>query len=244
MQFTYSPEAQEANLEEIKLYFHINPLEITMHDTNYTEPMWLQLSLLTTLANGSIAIDKLDDLRIHSALVGWHSHEIESPAVQQLISAGHGQTVTINFLLKCLNCHYQAFPDVITKQNVPFLTLNGRRRNRRNGNRHCTGGCCLKELIVDFNALGDKWNFVIHPRRYQANYCAGSCLTPSSYDRAMMTSNTHILNEMLAKQRAAATSSCCVAADEERVLLAYYVNGGAVRTNNNAIKRIRSCRCS
>ena len=197
-------------------------------------------------SNGSITSRTIEEkILIHSHLVGWHNHELQSGLLRRAIRSGGNTDSDITLVLKlvCLNCHYRVFPEIITKQSVPFLTINGRRRSRRNGQRSCSGSCCLKELIVDFNALGSSWDFVIHPRRYQANYCAGSCLQPAPADRIQMTSNTHILNEMLSRQQAVATSSCCVAADQERILLAYYVDGGAVRTNNNAIKRINSCRC-
>lgn len=245
MEFVLTPEDRADRIMEVKIYFHVNPLTIAMADGTITEPMKLQLNMLTEQANGSFT--KLvieEEIIIHSHLVGWHNHEIHSGPLQHLLQQQGGDDVKLVFQLHCTNCHYEMFPEVITKQNVPFLTMTGRRRARRNGSRGCTGSCCLKGLIVDFNALGSKWDFVIHPRRYEANYCSGSCSNPTPMDRRLMTSNTHILNEVLSRQRAAATSSCCVAADEEHLLLAYYADGGAIRTSRSAIKKINSCRCA
>ena len=65
---------------------------------------------------------------------------------------------------------------------VPFLEVylsEGRkRRTRRAMGLNCMESfnetrCCRYPLTVDFEAIG--WDFIIAPKRYEANYCSGEC---------------------------------------------------------------------
>lgn len=65
---------------------------------------------------------------------------------------------------------------------MPFIEVylkDGRaRRVRRNLGLTCTEDeeetrCCRYPLVVDFELFG--WDFIIFPKRYEANYCSGEC---------------------------------------------------------------------
>lgn len=203
----------------------------------------LRLTLLSE-ENGSTTSRLVENIHIHKRLMGWHNQVIDPQLIDSLLQGGSGSngSITLNFQLTCLNCLYKPFPTNFTKHNAPFLRMNGRRRSRRNSANVCNGRCCMRELIVDFAALG--WNWVLWPRQYTANYCTGSCHNPNASERTHMSSNSQIVNNMLEYLSSGSVSSCCVPRDEEPMTMVYTDDSGEIRTNVNILKTVTSCRCS
>lgn len=248
IQFVVNAADRSNRMSEIKLYYHVNSANITMHTGSEDNKMLLRLSLLTSESDGSISSQLIENIGIHKHLVGWHSQVIPNSLIRyELLNRGNlTENVTLNFHLSCLNCEYQVFPRVMTKQNVPFLRMDGWRRIKRTTSSSCSsdGSCCKRELIVDFEALG--WDWVVHPKRYTANYCAGSCATPTATQRQSMSSNSLVLNAMLENLRRGNSNSCCVsvASEEEFIPIIYTKASGEVASNRNTIRTIHQCRCS
>ncbi|CAH0548561.1 unnamed protein product [Brassicogethes aeneus] len=67
------------------------------------------------------------------------------------------------------------------QEKVPYVdisTTESRRRVRRSMGLNCNDSmqeslCCRYPLVVDFVQFG--WDFVIAPKKYEANYCGGDC---------------------------------------------------------------------
>ena len=64
--------------------------------------------------------------------------------------------------------------------------------------------CCLYPLTIDFDEFGPDWDFIIEPRRYTANYCAGEC----SYSFAS-TINSHLVQLQRGDSRETTGGPCC-----------------------------------
>ena len=103
---------------------------------------------------------------------------------------------------------------------MPFLAMNVQeRRNTRRKRRLariCTEqsvepNCCRYPLSVDFSKLG--WNFIIAPRRYEANYCSGEC--PYKYMQRFPV--TSILSEATGAQ-----VPCCTPVNLSPISMLYY----------------------
>lgn len=59
-----------------------------------------------------------------------------------------------------------------------YLSDGRKRRVRRNMGLNCRENseetrCCRYPLTVDFEKFG--WDFIIAPKKYEANYCSGEC---------------------------------------------------------------------
>ena len=243
IQFVVNPDDRRTRLTDIKLYYLINSADILMHEGSDDEKtLLLRLSLLTE-EEGRITSQLIENMQIHKNLMGWHHTKISSRLLQSIFQSGStNSSITLNFHLTCLNCVYNAFPSEVTKHNVPFLRINGRRRRRRNSSGSCTGRCCKRERIVDFQALG--WDWVLSPRQYVANYCSGTCHNPNPAERTHMTSDSQIVNSMLQYLDSGAVSTCCVPRNEESLTMLTISEEGALRVSHNVIKTIHSCKCT
>lgn len=65
----------------------------------------------------------------------------------------------------------ESFLEILTSQS-------SQRRRKRFTNMKCTEEdnetrCCRYPLMVDFEKFG--WNWIIAPKKYEANYCSGEC---------------------------------------------------------------------
>lgn len=231
----------------VKLYYYINSPNITMTAGDNDDKFVLRLSLLTKSSDGIVSARPLQNFEIHRHLIGWHSQQIPISLMNEVVndeSIAASANVTVNFRMQCLNCDYHPFPESMTKQNVPFLKVDSRRRRtRRNGANACgQGRCCPKELIVDFNNMG--WDWVLFPKRYIANYCEGTC-SNIPRNRASMSSSSHIINAMLQYLGSGKTSSCCVPNDEEFIENFTYMDQmGNIKTAPKILRTINSCRCT
>lgn len=211
-------------------------------DSTDEHTLLLRLTLLTE-EEGRVTSQLVENIQIHKNLMGWHHTVVSSSLLQSIFRTGStDSSITLNFQLTCLNCVYNAFPSEITKHNVPFLRMNGRRRRRRNSPDRCTGRCCKRELIVDFEALG--WDWVLAPRQYTANYCSGTCQNPNAAERTNMGENSQIINSMLAYLDSGSVSTCCVPRNEESLTMLVITESGEVRQHRNVLKTIQSCKCS
>jgi len=214
---------------------------ITFTTPSRDQEMWLALAMVVTI-NGNRSLHMIDDrFMINRHLIGWHSHSIPTSLIRQSMEQTAAGDISLQFQLTCINCDYSAHPIDASPANVPFLTLNGRRRERRGDAGACNGRCCMKELIVDFDALG--WTWVLHPKQYIANYCTGSCENPTAAMTRNMESNGHILSAMLRLQSGGGSATCCVPREEVFHQMIYTDSDGVVRTNSNTIRTINSCKC-
>lgn len=114
----------------------------------------------------------------------------------------------------------------------------------------CDGGCCLRELTVDFNQLGPRWYWVLKPRRFQANYCWGSCGAgakrhDSPLTRAANQSATSaVLSTMLQHLGVEDNPSCCVPSSSTPVEVLYVDGDGTVRLDRHGLSTVTGCSCN
>jgi len=115
------------------------------------------------------------------------SIDIDPVDVQNWIESGitnkFGES-TVGLYVQALSDDYDlvAYPDESNPNSQIFLELETydyrSGRNRRSSQNSCRveanrTNCCLFDLVIDFEKVG--WEFVIAPKRYNANICNGEC---------------------------------------------------------------------
>jgi len=216
------------------LYFYINSESIRINNTR--NKLWIKISYLKKKHNTTQLVHIRKKLVIHQHLTGWHSTPLPSKLIRHI-----NKMERLRFKITCVNCDYTPF---MLENNPPFLTVQTQRRSKRNNSEEeCHGKCCTNRLIVDFEAIGWKW--VLYPKQFTANYCAGDCSAKSlsSRDRLKVSSHTLVLQLMFSKLNIGASGTCCVPAEESPLQIIYIDNHGVVRSNMNTIKTIKSCKC-
>lgn len=133
---------------------------------------------------------------------------------------------------------------VIEKRKKSKQLSAKRTDNSENPPPLCMGRCCLRHLVVDFDLLG--WDWIMYPRKYIANYCSGSCSQQymGAADQGRLESHSKIIQSMLSKLNVTETGSACVADSTTAVNLMYADIDGNIRTSQNSIRTVNSCKCS
>jgi len=243
IQFVVKSEIRSQDISEARLYFHVYPDNITMEKGRENEQMSLLLGVLRTEAKDGVS-DQLVELMNVPLLMGWHDRVIPEPLLHsEVLRKGNTtEDLKLVFYLNCTNCNYKVFPQTVTKYNVPFLTLNKRERVKRGA--QCTG-CCLHGLIVDFSFL-PKYNWVITPRRYVANYCAGSCSNPDPAMRMHMPSDSIARNKMIDSMGRSNGASCCTSdvPKQDPITTLYRDIHGSLQASRTSIYSIQECICT
>ena len=96
--------------------------------------------------------------------------------------------------------------------------------------------CCRYKFVIDFQDLGKDFDFIIEPRRYLANYCAGSC--PTYY---LPTDGNSKLLMAFKKPK---VQRCCTPVAKEPLKLLYYNEDGGIMLGKIPNMTIQKCNCS
>lgn len=85
---------------------------------------------------------------------------------------------------------------------IDILPRDQRKKRTKRSSLRCSKGstesrCCRHDLTVDFDKFG--WDWIIAPKKYAANYCAGECKIAFMQQYA----HTHVM------QLSTAANPCC-----------------------------------
>ena len=97
--------------------------------------------------------------------------------------------------------------------------------------------CCLFPLKVDFSKFG--WDWIIAPRKYVANYCAGKC--GFVYKTTYRVS--HIVQQSIPRNQENA-GPCCAPRQLEPLRLVYFDDNGQIIWGHLAGMIVRECGCA
>ncbi|KAH8039168.1 hypothetical protein HPB51_005344 [Rhipicephalus microplus] len=104
----------------------------------------------------------------------------------------------------------------------PFLVVmvdkNGRSRTRRMVGLNCQENsseerCCRYPLTVDFEEFG--WDWIIAPKRYEANYCSGEC----PYVFMQKYPHTHVVQQV---NLSGSPGPCCAPRKISAISMLYF----------------------
>lgn len=87
-------------------------------------------------------------------------------------------------------------------------------------------------LTVDFERFG--WDFIIAPKRYEANYCAGECAI--NYQTSY--THTHVM------QLATSAPACCAPKQMKSLKLLYFNRKDQVMQTELENMIVETCACS
>ncbi|KAI5711990.1 hypothetical protein M8J76_006081 [Diaphorina citri] len=107
---------------------------------------------------------------------------------------------------------------------VPFLEMQTKDKKKRRSRRNSEGltcteespetRCCRYPLKVDFEAFG--WDWIIAPKSYEANYCAGEC------QHMFMPKYPH--TQLVRYSNTTVAGPCCAPLKTSRISMLYFDN--------------------
>ena len=127
---------------------------------------------------------------------GWMNFDLKHQVRRWLQHPSKKHGIAINCEKGCKTAVEDSQEPIdFTGDLKPFIfiktAINHRRIRKRSAYR-CTGQnerrCCMSSFTINFHDIG--WDWVIEPRDYQVNYCAGSCYGNVNAHFIMYTNNT------------------------------------------------------
>ncbi|KAL3209036.1 hypothetical protein MRX96_009555 [Rhipicephalus microplus] len=112
--------------------------------------------------------------------------------------------------------------ELVAFSQRPFLVVmvdkNGRSRTRRMVGLNCQENsseerCCRYPLTVDFEEFG--WDWIIAPKRYEANYCSGEC----PYVFMQKYPHTHVVQQV---NLSGSPGPCCAPRKISAISMLYF----------------------
>lgn len=99
-----------------------------------------------------------------------------------------------------------------------MVDKNGRSRTRRMVGLNCQENsseerCCRYPLTVDFEEFG--WDWIIAPKRYEANYCSGEC----PYVFMQKYPHTHVVQQV---NLSGSPGPCCAPRKISAISMLYF----------------------
>lgn len=132
----------------------------------------------------------------------------------------------------------------IAKLQVPLVKLELKDYNPAVSKRsldamplHCEpedneARCCRYNFVLDFDELGSEFDFIISPKRYYANYCAGNC---PSY---ILPNNLPLVMGFRRK-----VQRCCTPSVVSPLTLIYHDERGGIMQSELPGMSISECSC-
>ncbi|XP_071800213.1 growth/differentiation factor 8-like [Asterias amurensis] len=147
------------------------------------------------------------------------------------------------FEVTCVTCRSTGNPVDMKPGRRPFLVLGkGVRRQRRPRSVICPPNetqCCKEIFYVSFAEL--KWDWIIEPKGYSANYCRGSCDDNVAQGYAHTYVMTTVRNQNI--DRGLSIVPCCAPLVTKPLVLLYYDNEGYIYKKLLQNMITESCAC-
>lgn len=240
--FKLPSRLHDLDINKVKLYFNVRPRSKNAElNCKKYQKQSLDITIKDVINYKNITLTKRVPRRRPKH--GWYSvRNSTKPLTQLLILYKKHKKDHIQMAINCPDCcshpmSEEFLPILVVQASKPIML-----RDADDTVPKCFSKCCVKPLIVDFDELGYDW--VIHPRRYTANYCEGSCrrhdLLPS--DVSQLSTNTLIVQAMLKERNINSAGSSCVPKHTTPVRIVYHNSAGAIRTST--LQTVNSCQCS
>ena len=94
--------------------------------------------------------------------------------------------------------------------------------------------CCLYPLTVDFEEFG--WDWIIAPRRYEANYCSGEC------PYAFLQKHTH--THLIQQAKIGGIGPCCTSQKMSPISILYHDENNNFLYGTLPGMKVERCGCS
>ena len=147
------------------------------------------------------------------------------------------------FEVRCANCRVTGSPIDMKPGRRPFLVMGkGARRARSPRSITCPPyetQCCKEIFYVSFAEL--KWDWIIEPKGYSANYCRGSCEDNVAQGYAHTYVMTTVRNQNI--DRGLSIVPCCAPLVTKPLVLLYYDNEGYIYKKQLKNMITESCAC-
>ncbi|XP_038057295.1 growth/differentiation factor 8-like [Patiria miniata] len=150
---------------------------------------------------------------------------------------------TYMFEVRCITCRNPGNPTNMKPGRRPFLVLGkGEQRPRMPRSIICPPNhttCCKEIFYVSFAEL--KWDWIIEPKGYSANYCRGSC----EDNVAQGYGHTYIMTTVknMNVDRGLSIIPCCAPLKTKPLVLLYYDNEGFIYKKQLQNMITDSCAC-
>lgn len=235
VKFNLPKDLSDLVISKTKLFININPVNIDKENSRKRKTV-ITIQVLDTVNNRNISVTKRIP-RVRSA-EGWYSVRGAMVPLTSIIRQYKHSQNSINLLISCDECDQSPLdisnpPKIVIQGSKPLLLSD-----------QCQGPCCVRSLEIDFEKLG--YDYIVHPRKYTANYCEGTCnrrdMVPN--DVAQLSTNTRVVQAMLQKLRIPAAGACCMAKSTTPVMLVYQDSMGNYRSDSSTLKTVNSCHCS
>ena len=250
--FDLSSELENVRRAELLLYQIPSPSAYKIRSQQYVEIKAIYESLGTTLTVTGKTVDpRTSDFQAFNI----------APAVNTWIEQGIRGNVTVIISVQCLGsskCAHEdlhlepvSFKDFDDSVDAPRLVITSRSplENGRSKRQAATASplvtctdnqvtCCLKPLNISFKD-DLKWDFVLEPDSFEANYCEGICpiidkMTPKVYE----------FLSQLQGNPAASVEPCCAGSRFEELQLIVEKENGLFEVETIQNVKVTSCKCA
>ncbi|XP_020280465.1 growth/differentiation factor 11-like [Pseudomyrmex gracilis] len=177
-------------------------------------------------------------IELRRMVAEWFRHPRDNLGVAVKIAGPDGHRRSPNKLIEIDS----------SSDHAPYLELQieelesrQRTRVKRNIGLNCDehtqeSRCCRYKLTVDFEKFG--WDWVIAPKKYEANYCSGEC--PMAF--LTLYPNTHIVS--LADKPMNNTGPCCAPRKLSEITMLYFDNEYQIVFSRLPGMVVERCGCS
>jgi len=168
----------------------------------------------------------------------WLANEKEERRIR--IYAEDDQLLYVDFT--DTNSPFRPYIQVSLEKNLMSTSRSKRDITNRDLKAICqsesgVGYCCRHDLHIEFNSVN--WNFVIYPRSFNANYCAGPCHSADMHTlRGQLVSAT---NQNIDEE---ARGGCCTARELKAINMLYYDHSDNIALATVDNMSISTCGCS
>ncbi|XP_065567265.1 growth/differentiation factor 8-like isoform X2 [Artemia franciscana] len=174
LKFKFSEKASQSDVRNAYLWLHLRP-----SSTMPSGPVWIEIYQVLRAVEGESPVSKRAkeikvDLLHHGGWISVDVREIVSTWFRNP-NTNHG------IFVKTSDGNHLVITDEMDSSTTPTIEVNlkpGKPRHKRTIGLSCDENseetrCCKFPLTVDFDELG--WDWIIAPKRYEANFCAGEC---------------------------------------------------------------------
>ncbi|XP_074596890.1 growth/differentiation factor 8-like [Brevipalpus obovatus] len=242
--FKFSSNVINSHISKAHLWTYIKP----KHYDRHHDPRYLNATIVVYEVRRSRTRDSptLLSVRSEKKMIdaekgSWVIMDIRKAVYDWFRNSGHDFSLVIHsYDTRGRELHVLGPYDQDDESQNSFveLSLKTKRshRNRREIGLRCEEGskeanCCLHPLTVDFTQFG--WDWIIAPKRYEANFCSGEC--PFMY----MTETNHAT---LVQQASPVSSGPCCSPRKMSSMSILY-NDGNNQIIYGTLKGMKAERC-
>ncbi|XP_076349017.1 growth/differentiation factor 8-like [Tachypleus tridentatus] len=242
LHFIIPDKVMNSQLRKVHLWVHMKHLEnykkggITVHINQVVQDIESYRLLEFMVKNINLRRHRGDwiKLNIHKVVSHWIHHPKENLGLVVEIDDNMGNIFPITNSSWIDNEAHRPFIEIEMKKP---LTI----RSKRNiDGLECDLNsneirCCRYPLTVDF--IEFEWDWIIAPRRYEANYCSGEC----PFVFLQRYPHTHIVQQV---DPNGSISPCCAPSEVSTISMLYYEDNSHIILGYLPGMLVKRCGCS